>query len=405
MAAIGPVEEERRIKSLDVTRGFALLGILAVNAAFFAAPWQTTSNPLLAPLAVDGSTLWSWAVTHVVFESKCITLFSMLFGASLFLVGGEVGDLARGAVLLRRLLALLAFGVIHGALIWYGDVLAAYAVAGLLVMLLRSLKPTALFALGVFLVLAALYLERRLALVLYELSPDDLAGIKAVIWAPPAEELARIKAAYQGGLASALRENFETWQVFTSSAFELVVRTAGLMLVGIGLLKVGFLSGKAPAWVYGVALGVGAGALVAIGWEARASWRAHFAFDYMQTHGLANAALNPFVSLGYASACVLLVKAPARVITEPLAAVGRMAFSNYIAQSLIMTTIFWSGRGFGLFGELDRPSVMAIVPLVWAAQLLWSTWWLARYRMGPLEWVWRRLSYGRPVAMAVGAGE
>src|SRR5262249_45070407 len=148
-------------------------------------------------------------------------------------------------------------------------------------------------------------------------------------------------------------------------------------------------------------LTVGAAALAAIGWEAWASWRAHFAFDYMQTHGLANAALNPFASLGYASACVLLVKAGVRVIIEPLAAVGRMAFSNYIAQSLIMTTIFWSGRGFGLFGELDRPSLMAIVPLVWAAQLLWSTWWLARFRMGPLEWLWRRVSYGRPVAMAV----
>jgi uncharacterized protein len=96
---------------------------------------------------------------------------------------------------------------------------------------------------------------------------------------------------------------------------------------------------------------------------------------------------------------ILLVKAGVRFLTEPLAAVGRMAFTNYIAQSLIMTTIFWSGRGFGLFGEVDRPTLMGIVGLVWLAQLIWSPIWLSKFQMGPLEWLWRRLSYGKGIVM------
>jgi uncharacterized protein len=76
-----------------------------------------------------------------------------------------------------------------------------------------------------------------------------------------------------------------------------------------------------------------------------------------------------------------------------------MAFTNYIAQSLIMTTIFWGGRGFGLFGEVDRPTLWAIVLAVWAVQLVWSPLWLSRFQMGPLEWLWRRLSYAKPVAI------
>ena len=94
----------------------------------------------------------------------------------------------------------------------------------------------------------------------------------------------------------------------------------------------------------------------------------------------------------------LIVIAPAWA-----APLGRMAFTNYITQSLIMTTIFWSGRGFGLYGEVDRSTLMAIVAAVWVLQLVWSSLWLARFRMGPLEWAWRRLSYGKPIAMAKGA--
>jgi len=405
MSDVAPVREASRIKSLDVMRGFALLGILAVNAAFFAAPWQTSQNPLLPPLDVTDQTLWSWLLMHVFFEFKCITLFSMLFGVSIYLVGGDKSDKTRNGVLTRRLLWLAAFGLIHGLLIWYGDILFLYALTGLLVMLVRSWGPVTLTIVGIVLYLLAFALQSVLG-VSWEFIPvAERSAIEEQLgayFAPSSEELARVQAAYQGGLMSALRENIDTWVlVITNSIFGLMVRTAGVMMIGMALYKWGFFSGRAPAWLYVLVSLVGAAALAVIGYQAILNSQAGFDMVHMLTRGnLPNAFLSIFVSLGYASVLILLVKAGARILTEPLAAVGRMAFTNYIAQSLIMTTIFWSGRGFGLFGEVDRPTLWAIVLGVWALQLIWSPLWLARFEMGPLEWLWRRLSYGKPVAMA-----
>jgi uncharacterized protein len=401
MAEVAPVAEQARIKSLDVMRGLAVLGILAVNAAFFAAPWQASQNPMLAPLAVSETTLWSWLAMHVFFEFKFITLFSLLFGASLYLVGGEVDDEARSAVLRRRLFWLLVFGVIHGALIWYGDVLVPYAFTGFLVMALRSRPPRDLLYIGAALLIVSLALQSWFGIVYDGVSAGDLTDIREWAWAPPPAELARVQAAFRGDIVTVARENAETWWDFISTGlFSLAIRTAGVMLVGMALLKLGFLSGDAPRWTYWLAVAIGAAALVLVAWQAWINWEARFDFERMHKGGqFANNALSIFVSIGYAALCVLLVKAGVRSVTEPLAAVGRMAFSNYIAQSLIMTTIFWGGRGFGLIGAVDRPTLMALVPVIWSLQLICSSLWLSQFRMGPLEWVWRRLSYGKPLAM------
>ena len=121
----------------------------------------------------------------------------------------------------------------------------------------------------------------------------------------------------------------------------------------------------------------------------------------MQARGaLLNPTLSILITLMYASVLILCVQLGVlSVITNALAPVGQMAFTNYVAQSLIMTAIFYGGRGLGLYGEVNREALLAIVAAVWALQLIWSPLWLAKFRMGPLEWVWRRLSYGRPVAI------
>ncbi|GIK51006.1 MAG: DUF418 domain-containing protein [Hyphomonadaceae bacterium] len=405
MSDIAPVQEQNRIQSLDVIRGFALLGILAVNAAFFAAPWQTSQNPLLPPLDVTEQTMWSWFVTHVFFEFKCITLFSMLFGVSVYLVGGDRTDKARGGVLTRRLLWLLVFGLIHALLIWYGDILVTYAITGLIVMFARAWRPATLTIVGVVLLLVSIALQGVLGAVWDVIPPDQRAPIVQqleAIFAPSAEELARVQAAYQGGLLAGLSENFDTWaMIVANSVLGLVIRTAGVMMIGMALFKWGFLSGKAPNWLYALCIAVAAVALALIGYQAMLNWDARFDTVHMLTGGImVNVTLSILVSIGYAAALILLVKAGLRVVTGPLAAVGRMAFTNYIAQSLIMTTLFWGGRGFGLFGEVDRVSLWGVVVAVWALQLIWSPLWLARFQMGPLEWLWRRLSYGKPLAMA-----
>ena len=402
MSDIAPVQEQSRIKSLDVMRGFAVLGILIVNAAYFAAPWQTGLNPSLPPLSVTEETLWSWFIMHVFFEFKCITLFSLLFGVSIYLVGGERSDKARGALLRSRLFWLLIFGLIHATLIWNGDILVTYALTGFLVMLARSWSPRTLFIVGALLLIISIGMQSMFALFMDFIPPPKLAEIEAQIYTPSPETVLETIAAYQGGVLSAVQENVSTWLEFlANSLVVLIVRTAGVMMIGLALFKLGFLSGNARAWVYWLFVVLGAAALGVIGYQAWLNARGGFAFEHMMAGGgFANTALAIFGSLGYASALILLVKAGAELVTGPLAAVGRMAFTNYLTQSLIMTTIFWGGRGFGLYGEVDRPTLMGIVVAVWVLQLIWSPLWLARFQMGPFEWIWRRLSYGRPVAMA-----
>jgi uncharacterized protein len=402
MTDLAPVQEANRIKSLDVVRGFALLGILAVNAAFFAAPFQAAQNPLLEPIAVTPDTLWSWFVMHVFFEFKMITLFTMLFGASIYLVGGERSDKDRGQVLRRRLLWMVLFGVLHGALIWYGDILLVYALTGLLVLFARSLRPATLFIVGSILFVLGVGVFAGLGAMMQYAPAETLTEMRHQMWAPPAEEIERQIAAYQAGVVSAMQENLGSWLAFLGYIPFFMVRTAGLMMIGMALFKTGFFSGRSSYSVYMITALIGAAALATVAYQAWINWRLEFDFVHMMGAGVfANNALSVFISLFYASVLIMLVKANAlNFLTAPLAAAGQMAFTNYIAQSLIMTTIFYGGRGFGLWGEVDRPTLWAIVLAVWALELIWSPLWLSRFKMGPLEWVWRRLSYARPVSIA-----
>ncbi len=408
MSDVAPVQEQSRIKSLDTMRGFALLGILAVNAAYFAAPWQAAFNPLMAPLAVTDETMWSWWVMHTFFEFKCITLFSLLFGASIYLVGGERSDKPRGAILRRRLFWLAIFGLIHGLLIWYGDILFHYALVGFIVLFARSWKPATLFIVGAIVYLIDFGMQTMNG-PLMSMAPQDQLGpildqIESV-FAVSRDDFQSMQAAYQGGVVSGVQENISAWpEIAGHSVFGLMPRTLSVMLIGMALFKAGFLSGHAPVWLYVVTLFLGGASLALVGYQALINWTLKFDTLHMLGAGVAaNAGLSIFISIGYASLFVLLVKAGARLLTEPLAAVGRMAFTNYIMQSLIMTTIFYGGRGFGLWGEVDRITLWAIVLAVWALQLIWSPLWLSRFEMGPLEWVWRRLSYAKPVRIGKAA--
>lgn len=397
-----PIVETRRVKSLDVVRGFAVLGILAVNAGYFAAPYQAVVNPTLAPIAVNDATLWTWMLEHIVFELKMVTLFSMLFGASLFMVGGEIDDAARSAVLRRRLAWMAVFGLLHGALIWYGDILLTYAVTGFGVMFVRSWAPRRLLWNGLLIYFVVVVLAAALT-AFAPIDPAEMERLRAANWAPAPDVVARTIAWFGEGWSS-FQANLSTWWTFTISPFSLVfiARTAALMMIGLALFKWGFFGGESPLWLYGLLVGLGAASLAAVAWQAQRNIEAGFNFMQMSRVGQsANNILSPLISLFYASVLILLVRQGVlRRITEALAAVGRMAFTNYIVQSLLMTTLFYGGRGLGWFGEVDRVTLWLIVLGVWALQLIWSPLWLARFQMGPLEWVWRRLSYAQPVVMA-----
>ncbi|MGE3143848.1 MAG: DUF418 domain-containing protein, partial [Hyphomonadaceae bacterium] len=287
------------------------------------------------------------------------------------------------------------FGALHGALIWSGDVLLMYALCGALVYVCRAWRAPALCAAGVALYAASSAFSVIQGAALIDVAPDRLAQLRAQIWAPSAQTLAAEQAAFRGDLIAVTRANLAAWLEFVRGGLPFAApRAIALMMLGLGLFKLGFFEGRLRRSFYLACLAAGAVALVAIALQARESAALGFPFLYMYAQGMGvNLFLAPLVSIAYA-AIIVLFGAP-----RALAAVGRMALTNYIAQSLIMTTLFWGGRGFGLYGEIDRAGLMAIVPLVWAAQLIWSPLWLRRFQYGPLEWAWRSLTYQRKLSL------
>jgi uncharacterized protein len=390
-------EGKPRIESLDVLRGFAVLGILIVNAAYFAGGPRSAFMPNVLPLAVDDGSVWSWLLMHVFFEFKCITLFSMLFGASIYLVGGEFGDKQRGPLLQRRLFWLAVFGLIHGVLLWYGDILLNYALAGVVVLFLRSLKPHWLLLLGLVLVGYSSWMIAESMLHMQALSPEAAREAEQNFLLTP-ERFAALQATVTGDIATVFKRNLDWWVPFFRDSLPfMMLRTVGVMLIGLALFKWGFLSGRSPNWLYGLFLALGGVAFAVLFWSA---WRGYTG-EYpvrmiMGEDSTLNQILSPFGTLFYVSLFILIIKSGAvRWLINALAATGRMAFTNYIAQTIIMTGIFWGGRGFGLFGQFDRVELTFLVFAIWIVQLVWSPLWLSRFAMGPLEWLWRSLTYMR----------
>jgi uncharacterized protein len=392
-------EGKPRIESLDVLRGFAVLGILIVNAAYFAGGPRTAFVPHVMPLAVDDSSVWSWLLMHVLFEFKCITLFSMLFGASIYLVGGEFGDKQRGPLLWRRLFWLAVFGLIHGVLLWYGDISLNYAIAGVFVIFMRSWKPWVLLVLGLVLVGVSAWLIAHPWLESLSTPRAELLEQERNMLLTP-EQFARLQGAMTGDIASVFDRNYRWWVPFMFGSLKfMTVRTVGVMMIGLALFKWGFLSGRSPAWLYRLFLALGLVAFAVLLWSAWRGYTSEFPTrDITGFDSIVNQLLSPFGTLFYISLLILTLKSGAvRWLMDALAATGRMAFTNYIAQSVIMTGIFWGGRGFGLFGQFDRVELTLLVFGIWIVQLIWSPLWLRYFAMGPLEWLWRSLTYMRLV--------
>lgn len=397
VAKLAPVATSDRLFSLDLVRGFAVLGILAVNAMTFAWPWAVSSNPSIQP-GFDAEAAQGWQIMHVFFQDKMRTLFSMLFGASIFLIGGERFDEARGKLLRSRLFWLAIFGLIHGLAFWFGDILLLYAWTGLFVMLVRSWSARRLLIAGVVLNLICSGLYVGLMSTLALAPPEVLAeAMEGMGWVSDPAKLAEAIAPFQGDALSVTLHLMTMWVgVVPMMLIFFLPATAALMMIGMGLFKSGFLAGRSPVWLYGLLIVAGAGSLWLIWQESAAVIAGNFPFLETITRPY-NTFLAPFASLAYASLLILLARFGLKLILTPLACAGRMAFTNYLSQTLIMTTIFYGGRGLGWYGEIGWPEMWMVIGGVWAAQLIWSPLWLSVFQMGPLEWGWRCLTYKRMV--------
>ena len=397
-SAVLPAKGKVRIQALDVIRGISILGILAVNADGFAAPKSASLNPSMWLFPNVGWTATSYWLMDAFFHDKFVTLFSLLFGVSLFLVGGERSDKRRGRLLWRRLGALFLFAMLHGFCIWWGDILALYAVTGVVMTFFQSWRPKTLMVVGV--VLFAIMGCRGLPTTLLPFSPSSARAQAATRTVPDKLALAKRREK----LTADLKEGKSSWTgaerlnrreylgVLSGYRFGLPA-TLGLMMIGLSLFKSGYLAGRSSTRRYVAVACIGATALATV---AYLLWRK----DVVGTEFLATdnvvLLLAPVVSLAYAAMLILALRAGASTFLAPVAAAGRMAFTNYLSQSIIMTSIFYGGRG-GLMGEVNRPVLWGIVGAVWVLQLIWSPLWLRHFEMGPFEWVWRCLTYGRRV--------
>jgi len=388
-----------RLASLDLLRGIAILGILPMNILAFGLAMAAYQNPMaLGPL--EGGERIAWLATHLLFDQRFMTIFATLFGAGIAILAARParpGDSPTRRHY-RRMAWLLAFGMIHAYGVWFGDILACYAAVAMLIWPLRNLASAWLLAIAAALLAVPLVVNLGLDLLL-RLIPEAQRGEALAAWSPTPEMIAEEESAYRSGWLAQMPHRalaallMQTWVFFAWALW----RAAGLMLVGIVLLRSGFLAAAwRPATYAGLALlGLALGVAITH-WGVRRNEAIEFAaIDAMTIGANFNYLGSLFGALGWASATMLLAQvARPRWLLGALEAVGRTSLSNYLLQSILCTTLFY-GHGFGWFGRLDRIELWAVVAAVWAVQIALTLGWLRIAPIGPFEWVWRRLASRR----------
>lgn len=395
-------------------RGVAILGILLLNIVGFAWPEIVYVSPRAPTAPVSAADDWTWLTIFVLADGKFRGLFSLLFGASmmLFVERAEAsgGD---GPTLQRRRLGWLAlFGLAHFFLLWWGDILFLYAVCGFVALALREWSPRkllatalAIYASGVFVMGSLTGFGAAPWLGLPQIGGETPANIFERYGNEARAEIVNAALPWTQHIAHMVRDNWTDPLLTVSySWFE----TVPLMLIGMALFKSGLFSGtwdtaRLRRWA-GWGIGSGLVLTLPLAWWL---WREQFALALTLFVWLGPAALGRLAStVGYAALAVLLARQFANAaLGQRLVACGRMAFSNYIATSLVMTFVF-HGWGLGLYARYGRFELLGFVLLGWVLMLAWSKPWLAHFRFGPLEWLWRSLTYGkiapmrRPLAIA-----
>lgn len=378
-----------RIGSIDVLRGFAIFGILIVNILLFGTPYDVYDQIWTAP-----ADLAALGLMLAFAEGKFYPVFSFLFGLSFMIQmqSAERKGTAFVPFFVRRMLILLGFGVLHALLLSHFDILVVYALLGLVLLAMRNLPG------WVFLGLAVVCLAVPFGM-------RALGGIDAealgLNFYSDAERLAIYQ---QGNFATIFMARLTDLQEYYISVIEVSAgKVFAMFLIGAWVGRQGYIqqADQYRGWfwlvfwvgvVFGVSGGVGYAITTLLDWAPASSllnliMRAYFAFSDLALSAL------------YITGITLLCLHPAwQQRLEPLAAVGRMALTNYIGQSVIATTLFY-GYGLGLFGTLGPAALLFIAGVIFLLQILFSQWWLQLFKMGPLEWLWRVLSYGKAVPL------
>ncbi|MBN2411227.1 DUF418 domain-containing protein [candidate division KSB1 bacterium] len=419
---INPVKLSERLQSLDILRGLAILGILVINIEFFAQPLAKLINPALSN-NFSGFNYYIWLIKEFVFSGKFWSIFAILFGAGAYLLITRAEEKGKAAgiadIYYRRLFWLLFFALVHAYLIWNGDILYDYAIVGLFLYPLRKLSVRTLFiAVLILLILYTLrpYIDYKNDIAMYN-QVVELTEIKNTGKELTEEQQSILdkwekKKSFNNPDHETLQKNIEI--VSKGTYFEIIdfnkdwvqemhtiwfynkgfLRTLMKMILGMALIKSGILLANLKNKIYLLMIVFG----YLIGFPL-----AIFRTQYLFAHNFSLLSRDfvfitweaevTFVALGHIGLICLFCKFNIlNWLKKSLSAVGRMAFTNYIMQSLIGTFLFYS-YGFGLFGTMDKAEQLWVVAAIWIFQLIASPIWLRYFRFGPLEWGWRSLTY------------
>lgn len=389
MDRLQPTDPSQRLALLDALRGFALAGVLLANLVAFSL-YAFLPVPSMAALpTADLDRLLDPAMGALV-RIKFMTLFSLLFGVGFALQIQRAGsDPAATRRYLRRLGALFVIGLLHAYVFWWGDILRYYAVLGLALLPLYSLRTSRLVALGTALIVA----EPLLAYAL----PD--AGLRL---ATPEQAYAAALAAFgSNDWSTLLRGNSLFAQWWLPARWGTALSVAGCMLIGAALGRSGVLrdpAAHARFWrrlLLALPVGLALSLALMLASYGRLPWAEGDGDGMRALLRTLNRVAALVLGLGYMAAFVLLFgRRRWRRGLQPLVPVGRMALSNYLAQTVVGVGLFY-GVGLGLGPRYGLVGVGVVWVLVFAAQIALSQWWLARYRFGPVEWAWRSATYGR----------
>ena len=394
---LAPVAASERVEIIDILRGMALFGILAANMRGFAGPALTYFEPHLYWTALHDRIAQAFIDTFV--QGKFITIFAFLFGVG-FAVQLERAATRSGKfgrTYVRRLLILLIFGLIHGLLIWWGDILFVYALTGLLLLLFRRRGNRALaaWAIAAYLVMPLLMMG---AFTASRMGHGPKGPPK-----PTAEALHKLTDTFAHGSWTQIESERARDAVRRNWAFTPIFFTHVLALFLAGTLawRKGFFTPSRESLtkyrrVMWIALVIGVSGNVAI---TILRWRGDI--PNMPTTPLAaglallGSVATPALSTAYICLVILLCQSEVWLVRlRRFGAVGRTALSNYLLQSLLGTFIFYS-YGLGFFGRFGPEPLLVLTIVIFAMQVVLSRWWLGRFRYGPAEWLWRSLTYGR----------
>ncbi len=425
-----PVMRAERIPILDVIRGFALLGILLMNIAGFSGPSDMDGNPT-AVGHHDSLNIGAWIVRVIFFEGKMRGAFSMLFGAGVILLtdraearglGSRVGD-----IFTRRNMWLVIFGVLDGYFLWVGDILYWYGLLALLFLYpFRRAKPRFLWIAGLT---ALLLVEIPITAQLLEKWPQArlVSAAREAQHAgnPLTKEQSQALDRERKSAEEKKQERAEDLQHMRGGYWEITKFRArqarfletqflyffgfgdslGMMLIGMALLRTGFLSGLMPNRIYLKTIAICYPiAMLVTGFGAAKTIAAHFtplAFGlYLNIPYEITRLVGTLANI---SIVILICKQGwLKPLTRRLAAVGQMALTNYILTSMLCVFYFY-GYGLKRYGELEYYQLFYVVAVVWAVLLAVSPLWLRYFQFGPIEWLWRSLTYWKRQPMRLRA--